>query len=637
MGQRRDGGRLHRAAAQAPAFAGVAPQGALVATADTLLVPGGRSVPAAFDLRTGQLRYFRLEEGGKGTGGSFVVANDTHWFVHTRLREVCQFAMKTGEDSKKTDGKSKVTFNEPVLTKEGLYTATDEAVIALDDQRGTKWQLKVDGSGDLIQAGGRLYAAGKDAITAIDLPRGNGQAKVAWKIPVEGQVQRLVAGADTLLAVTLDGRIMAFGAGPPAGGAVVRHALNPAQRPAASPDVQNVLKSHGVAEGYAMVFGVDDGRMLDMLLGSSDLHIVAFDPDADRVEEFRRRYDAAGLYGTRVAVHQGDPVSAQAPPYIANLVVVGKSLAAGYATGNHIRSLYQSVRPYGGVLWLPIGEQGQTPVRQLVERGELPAARLIGGGTDLLVVREGPLPGSAPWTHLYGNIANTAKSDDQLVKPPLGILWFGGNSNLDVLPRHGHGPCEQVVGGRLFIEGVNSLSARDVYTGRVLWKREFEDLGTYQIYYDETYKETPLDPAYNQVHIPGANARGTNYVATPEAVYLVIDQSCEVLDPATGQTTRTITLPPNGNGQSAGRWTYIGVHEDILLAGTEFGDYTRRLPGVEFKATDKRGAAWTFDLFASRGLVAFNRFSGKVLWRGCPSRLSAQRNRSQQRADLLPG
>ena len=92
---------------------------------------------------------------------------------------------------------------------------------------------------------------------------------------------------------------------------------------------------------------------------------------------------------------------------------------------------------------------------------------------------------------------------------PLGLLWFGGSSNLDVLPRHGHGPPEQVIGGRLFIEGMNSLNCRDVYTGRVLWKRDFPDLRTFDIYYDATYKDTPLDTAYNQVHIPGANGRGT--------------------------------------------------------------------------------------------------------------------------------
>ena len=68
-------------------------------------------------------------------------------------------------------------------------------------------------------------------------------------------------------------------------------------------------------------------------------------------------------------------------------------------------------------------------------------------------------------------------------------------------PRHGHGPPEQIVGGRLFIEGMD-LSARDVYTGRVLWKRELPHLDNYGVYYDDTYKDTPLDTAYNQIHIP---------------------------------------------------------------------------------------------------------------------------------------
>ena len=73
----------------------------------------------------------------------------------------------------------------------------------------------------------------------------------------------------------------------------------------------------------------------------------------------------------------------------------------------------------------------------------------------MIVRREGALPGSADWTHQYGDIANTIKSDDRRVKLPLGVLWFGGSSNMDVLPRHGHGPPEQVVGGRLFIQGMN--------------------------------------------------------------------------------------------------------------------------------------------------------------------------------------
>ena len=68
---------------------------------------------------------------------------------------------------------------------------------------------------------------------------------------------------------------------------------------------------------------------------------------------------------------------------------------------------------------------------------------------------------------------------------------------------------------------MDSLSARDVYTGRVLWKRELPHLDNYGVYYDDTYKDTPLDTAYNQIHIPGANARGTNYVVTEDKVYIV--------------------------------------------------------------------------------------------------------------------
>ena len=45
----------------APSFAGVAPQGGLVVVGDYLLVPGGRSVPAAFDRNTGEFRHFLLE------------------------------------------------------------------------------------------------------------------------------------------------------------------------------------------------------------------------------------------------------------------------------------------------------------------------------------------------------------------------------------------------------------------------------------------------------------------------------------------------------------------------------------------------------------------------------------------------
>src|SRR6185369_13059948 len=61
-------------------FAGVAPQGPLVAIGGKLLIPGGRSVPACYDRATGQLLRYQLAENGKRGGGSAVAAVDQLFF-----------------------------------------------------------------------------------------------------------------------------------------------------------------------------------------------------------------------------------------------------------------------------------------------------------------------------------------------------------------------------------------------------------------------------------------------------------------------------------------------------------------------------------------------------------------------------
>ena len=203
------------------------------------------------------------------------------------------------------------------------------------------------------------------------------------------------------------------------------------------------------------------------------------------------------------------------------------------------------------------------------------AAKPAEGG--LWLVREGPLPGAACWTHQYGDVANTLKSNDLRVQLPLGLLWFGGNSNVDVLPRHGHGPPEQVVGGRLFIEGMDGFNARDVYTGRVLWKVKLKDLGSSGVYFDNSYRDWPLSLIGNQRHIPGANARGANFVATADAIYVAAGSTCQVLDPKTGATVKTFQLPCRAGQQTAPEWAYLGVYQDVLLAGWGFAHFSRDL------------------------------------------------------------
>ena len=274
------------------------------------------------------------------------------------------------------------------------------------------------------------------------------------------------------------------------------------------------------------------------------------------------------------------------------------------------------MRPYGGMLFLQGKPAQLEPLIRNKAWKQVRQERLADG---ILLRRQGGPEGAASWTHMYGDVANTTKSNDRLVRPPLGLLWFGGNRHSDVLPRHGHGPPEQVLGGRLFIEGIDELSARDVYTGAVLWKKNLGNLGIFGIYYDQSYKPNPLDTTYNQSHIPGANARGTNFVVTSDAVYIARGSSCLVLDPSDGHALMTIPLPPTTSGHPPKEWAYIGVSGNVLLGGTGFVRFSEKW-GL------KKGSIWeNQDHTSSQGLAAFDRHSGALLWQR-PARLAFRHN-----------
>ncbi|MCH2131411.1 MAG: PQQ-binding-like beta-propeller repeat protein [Pirellulaceae bacterium] len=577
----------------APSFAGVAPQGALVATKNVLLVPGGRSVPAALDRSSGQFMHFGI--GGKGTGGSFVCADEQNFYVHTRVRGVRACELQSGKPLEQQP-------NEPVLTDGG--TISFDGTVLHAKTKAMDFSVQVDASGDVIQAGSRIYVAGKDKITAL-----NHDGTILWSQPVEGQVLRLLAGGDKLVAVTLDGRILVYGEQAVSDVTMKELSEIPPVANKTRDAAAQLISRTAADQGYAIWFGVDDIELLSGVLAESDLHVVVVESDATRVDELRRLYDTQGQYGHRITVHLGDPDAYKAPPYVANLIVVGSSTGMREKLPGFLVTIYESVRPYGGALWFSAPNGNTQDVLELVHHNKLAKANTREYENGVLVIREGSLEGAADWTHQYGDIANTVKSNDRRVRLPLGVLWFGGSSNMDMLPRHSHGPPEQVVGGRTFVEGMDSISARDTYTGRVLWKRTLENLNHLGIYFDHTYENTPLSTKYNQVHIPGANGRGTNFVATDEEIYVVVGSHCKVLDATTGDTIRQIDMPSQGPDSASPLWGFIGIYENILLGGKGFANYS----GQPRDLSTRQGLE-ILDMSASDGLVAFDRDTGRVVW-----------------------
>ncbi len=587
---------------RSPAFADVAPQGTFTISGDKLLVAGGRSVPAAFDLNTGEKLYYHLSASGK-TGGAFTCGNDQVFFNHHRVRMTNMYDSNTGFPLARNAGEY------PVLDGNHVYFSGNRvSASVLDDTMTlhTLWEAEVSAGNDLIKAGDCLYAADSSGISAIkivdNLPR------VLWTKTTERPIERLVVSNGKLIAVTDDGQILVFGDVPPSDVKLLEQ--TEAMIAGRSYTAKRIIRKTGITSGYGIIIGTENIRLLKSLVSNTSLSLIAFDKEPERISYLREHFDRLGIKADRLSFQPFDVTVSSLPKYFSTLTLVTDPIYLKDQNKEYIEAIFESTRPYDGKIWIKARGKVKRKLKNTTKDLDLYGAQLSKGRGHLLISRSGALEGAADWTHNYGDIANTIKSDDQAVKAPLGILWFGGNSNLDVLPRHGHGPSEQVIDGRLIIQGINSISARDVYTGRTIWKKEFEHLDedTWMVYYDETYDpDHPLDPKYNQVHLPGANARGTNFIVTREYVYAIEGTNCHLLDIKTGELVKSISTG-DPNTQKLG---YIGVYDDLLILGNNFSQYPN-IPNEE--GVPPREKFENFDLTASKELLILDRFSGKKIW-----------------------
>lgn len=629
-------------------FAGVAPQGPLVAIGDKLLIPGGRSVPACYDRATGKMLYYQLAENGKKGGGSSVAAVDQLLFNGGAAFDLEneKYLGSVGDLLTFADGRLYDHRDSAVHAQE-LATSQVKLVDSIDRKgvvsKVAKWTMRELGKAEtpkltaLIKAGSKLYAGSAGRVMSLNLPLPEkGKASVAWEAAVEGTPASLIAADDKLFVVTLEGFLYCFGEVNTAPASPQRHEL--ATQPLTSDEtwaskVSDLLKTTRADQGYCLSWGVGSGGLVRELARQTALRIIVIESDETKANAFREQLRSLGL-SDRVSVIVGDSRRTPLPPYLANLIVAESSPSlSDDETNKFQQTTFAALRPYGGAACFPTsqGEPVGVSPRTTSPSPDADAARLAKNavwktaGDWTLLVREGALPDSANWTHEHADAANTRVSKDKLVKAPLGLLWFGGSSNDAILPRHGHGPQPQVVDGRMFIEGVDLLRALDIYTGRVLWEAPLPGVGAL---YDNT------------AHQPGANASGTNYIATPEGIYMAYRNACVKLDPATGNKVAEFSLPKAAGAKAAPLWGYLNVDGDYLIGGADpVFDPTRlknssksKNPGgsdddddnKKSKAKVVADAATTAaeklvkieddNYVSSKSLVVMDRSTGKVLW-----------------------
>jgi len=579
--------------------AGISPHGYLSVVGDRLVVPSGRGGPAFVDPSNGRLDDYSTGWGGRETlakGSWYVASAGDHWFqsgdmytIRPRRRVLVDPA----------NAKGLGPFRDMVLTPDAIYFSAEQlgrvngprpvlkaysAIVAWKNAV-TKVETRKTANGKYaypyatipelwrmpsplkvhIKAGGRLYAGGPGVVAAVQIPAKGEEPRIAWQTAIRGTPATMLAADGKLFVATREGGLYCFG---PARTTPKQYQGPPAPDPAGD-----------AVNGYALVWGVGSGGRTERLARESGMRVIAVDPDPAKVAALRCRLDEEGLYGTRVSVHVGTPATFPFPPYMASLITTDDLAAAGFATDiASVARAYRALRPYGGTLEVPLAGDRQKAFLASVQTGGLDGAQVT-VSADAVRVTRGPLPGAADWTHPQADAGKSFVGADTRVRAPLTTLWFGGSMDLlfpDWDYTHSCHPIALVARGRTFIQVRQTLSAGDIYTGRLLWQK----------------------------NLPPRGSGFYPYAAAGDDVYVVSGAQVLRLSAATGATLGRFRAPKD----CPGNW------DDIVVAGDAlFGRV-----GEHLVALDRQTGAVRWTHTPTLRLADFAVGDGKVFWLACP-------------------
>lgn len=554
---------------------GVAAQGYLAVTGDKVFVMTGRSVPAAFDRQTGRLLYFHLSRyGGKtpwGVGGGDVAATDEVFFTagfafdaatgmrHHQIGKRNWWIPFVSDGHKyhgeflvgerqvvacatdgfvRSEGKTvygstltrkmyevrrewETSVHTPRLPSAGPalkgYVEKIEGAPFLKD----RWSVETNGTiQELIIAGKTAAIGSGNRVSLIDTE----SRKVTWSAELDDVVYTLAAAGGRLYASTGKGTIYCLGtktrgAGPMEIKARPKISSYPQNGPA-SKAAEEIIRKTGITSGYCLDLGCGDGALAYELTKRTDLRVVAMDADPTNVRQARHKLDAAGVYGVRVTVLQGNSSDTHLPDYFANLIVSSASLIEG-ADMPPSAEIARLQRPYGGVVC--VGQPGA-----------------------MTIDRRGQLDGAGSWTHPLADPGNTICSDDEIAKGPLGILWYR-DETLETIDRHGKNPSPLFYEGVLVREGINAIDGIDAYNGRLMWRESLPGL---------------LE-AYLGGSGVGATQIGNTYCVADGVLYVRRDSHCLLLDVYSGKKLGRFEAPGHPDGHKRD-WTYVACEDGIL-------------------------------------------------------------------------
>ena len=581
----------------------VSPQGYMVASKERLFLPSGRSMPAAFSRKDGRFLFHRNPSwrrdglfggtytllsgdllfngteqilGVRENSGALVVTEGSHrlvvdkdlvYLLTGKEAMVIDRAAWVGMggsgplqvklrkfqeqiDYLKRRAKSDTSAQRQIA---GVRKQIDK--LAAKEKRrsdAAKWRTACECSDSILLTRGMMFVGGPDVVMGFDAASG----RKVWSGKVNGKARGLAAAGGRLLVSTDKGSIHCFIPGKSGKGGKVAPQITADPFPkdkltgSYAKAADAIVTGSGVKRGYALILG-GTGRLALELAKRTDLMIYLVDPDAKRVAVARKALTAAGVYGGKVVVMQGRLDPLPFADYFANLIVCEERLDKSVTSGGEVLRM---LKPCGGVAYVGRRHSAVASVppslrawlldlrKALARLGET-GTKIIAEDDSAKIIR-GPLKGAGSWTHQYAEPGNTVCSDDQLVRGPIGLLWYGEPGPGRMPNRHASAASPLALGGRMFVQGENVIMAYDAYNGLLLWER----------------------------NIPGAmrlrlKTGCSNFAANDNSLFVAIGDKCLRLDQATGKTLKTYQIPPAKDKKRHG-WGYVACVGGLLYGSS---------------------------------------------------------------------
>ena len=357
-----------------------------------------------------------------------------------------------------------------------------------------------------------------------------------------------------------------------------------------SESARHILEATGIDRGYALVYGIGDGRLLFELAKQSHLTVIGVDDNAATVAVAREKLLECGLYGSRVKVRREADLSDL--PYTKdffNLVVSGRAVSSGTLAGSAAEAL-RVVRPQGGRILMGASSGiDSSTIQDWFSNGGMSVTATEGSDGAWGDYARGALDNIGWWTHEYGSPANNGYAGDDMggatATTGLQLQWLGRPGSDSGLDRNPRMPSPVSANGRLYHQGYNRVMAMDAYNGAMLWSLEI--------------------PALRRVNLPRDTS---NMCADDEGVYLAIKNECWKLDGKTGDLLRRYAVPEAGQ-----EWGALFRYKDLLVGSVvpERAHYLEFL-GPAYWYDNKDGAL--ADKVCSKSLFALDADTGESVW-----------------------